>query len=327
MADVLHLQVVAPHSLGAEVSTYVEEIDAACNVIVLVDAARQPRGDVITFDVPREAINDVLDHLEALGVAEHGSVTVFHTELTMSRAAERAHLRAPGDPDDTVIWDEVAVKLRQAVSVTLPFIAFFVVAAVIAAAGVLTDSPILIVGAMVVGPEYGPLAAVAFGIHRRDGWLMGRGAFAFGLGTASAIGAATLTALVVRALGQVPDPYSTDQRPLTAFITEPDLFTALVAVAAAVAGMLALTQDRAGTLVGVLISVTTIPAIAAIGVGIAFGNGDEVSGAATQLAINLGCLVAVGVVTLSVLRRSTPHLRHSTDPVAPAAGRRQLPRR
>jgi len=322
MADLLHVQVVAPHALRGQVTEHIEQVDAACNVIVMPDAARQPRGDVIAFDVPREAINDLLEHLESLGVVEHGSITVFHTELTLSQAAERAHRRAPGEPDDTVIWDEVAGKLRQAVKVTLPFVAFFVVAAVIAAAGVLTDSPILIVGAMVVGPEYGPVAAVAFGLHRRDGWLMRRGALAFGLGMASAILAALLTAALVRAVGQTPEPYSTGQRPLTQFITEPDLFTALVAVAAAVAGMLALSQDRAGTLVGVLISVTTIPAIAAVGVGIAYGNGDEIIGAVAQLGINLTCLVVVGVVTLRVLRHMSPRLRHAADPVTPASGSR-----
>jgi uncharacterized membrane protein len=87
------------------------------------------------------------------------------------------------------------------------------------------------------------------------------------------------------------------------------VFTVLVAMAAAVAGMLALTQGRAGTLVGVLISVTTIPAIAAIGVGLAFARRSEVLGALAQLGINLVCLIVVGVATLAALRRATPHLQ------------------
>jgi uncharacterized membrane protein len=65
---------------------------------------------------------------------------------------------------------------------------------------------------------------------------------------------------------------------LTDFITRPDTFTVLIAAVAAVAGTLALVRDQAGTLVGVLISVTTIPAIAEVGVGLAFGNYEDVRG-------------------------------------------------
>jgi len=104
-------------------------------------------------------------------------------------------------------------------------------------------------------------------------------------------------------IDRVPEPYRLDERELTTFIADPDVFTVIVAAAAAVAGMLALTQDRAGTLVGVLISVTTIPAIAEIGVGVALGQGDDVLGALAQLGLNLVCLVLAGVATAVPKRR------------------------
>jgi uncharacterized hydrophobic protein (TIGR00271 family) len=311
VADLLHIRVVASGSRSEDVIAFVEAHGATCHVVVQRDAARQPRGDMISFDVAREAGNDVIDELRMLGLQEHGAIIVFHTELAISATAELAHIEAPGDPEATVMWDEVAVALRNAVAVTFPFLAFFVVAAIIAAVGVMTDSPVLIVGAMVVGPEYGSLASVAFGLHRRDVGLVGQGAACFAVGAAAAVAAAALTALLVRAVDQVPERFTLGDRPMTDFITNPDVFTVLVAMAAAVAGMLALTQGRSGTLVGVLISVTTLPAIAEIGVGLAFTRRSEVLGALTQLGINLVCLVVVGVATLAVLRRATPHLRTS----------------
>jgi len=321
MADLLHLQVVAPLALREVVTAYVEERDETCNVVVLVDAARQPRGDVLTFDLPRESINEVLAELEALGVASHGSITVFHTELTLSDYAERAHATAPGDPGDTVIWDEVAENLRLSANPSVGFVAFFVVAAMIGAVGVLTDSPILIVGAMVVGPEYASLASVAYGLYRREPRLAARGATTFAIGVVGAIGAAALVGLLVRALGKVPDAFVADDRPMTSFITHPDVYTVIVASAAAVAGMLALTQQRAGTLVGVLISVTTIPAISEIGVELAMGHATGIKGAAAQLGLNLACIVVVGMATLAVLHRTSPDLGRPLRPVSP----RRLP--
>lgn len=41
------------------------------------------------------------------------------------------------------------------------------IACLLGAVGVVTDSPVTVVGAMVLGPEYGPLAALAVAVVRR----------------------------------------------------------------------------------------------------------------------------------------------------------------
>jgi uncharacterized membrane protein len=62
--------------------------------------------------------------------------------------------------------------------------------------------------------------------------------------------------------------------------------------------MVAVTGAKSATLVGVLISVTTIPAAADIGISIAFANSQEMLGATLQLLINL---VAMQVAAIGVL--------------------------
>ena len=86
---------------------------------------------------------------------------------------------------------------------------------------------------------------------------------------------------------------------------------AVVAVLAGIVGMLSLTEARSGVLIGVLVSVTTIPAVANVGVATAYGEWGEVSGAALQLGINLVGLVLAGIATLGVQARLTvrPHAR------------------
>ncbi len=78
--------------------------------------------------------------------------------------------------------------------------------------------------------------------------------------------------------------------------------------------MLSLTSTKSGALIGVLISVTTIPSAANIGVATAYGAAGEAVGAASQLAVNLGAIVLAGVITLFLqrrfyLRRRREHLR------------------
>jgi uncharacterized hydrophobic protein (TIGR00271 family) len=121
------------------------------------------------------------------------------------------------------------------------------------------------------------------------------------------VGAVTTFALtlVLRASGIAPDDYDLTARQLTSFVSRPDALAAVVAVLAGVAGMLSLTEARSGTLVGVLVSVTTIPAVANIGVAAAYGEMPEVRGAAVQLAVNVAGLVLAGVATLHVQARLT----------------------
>jgi hypothetical protein len=73
-------------------------------------------------------------------------------------------------------------------------------------------------------------------------------------------------------------------------------------------------------LVGVLVSVTTIPAVGNAGVAMAYGQWDEVGGAALQLGINLVGLVVAGIVTLAAQARLTDAPLRA-DRAAPSPGR------
>ena len=177
-----------------------------------------------------------------------------------------------------------------------------VLATLIAAVGIIEDSLILIIGAMVVGPEYGPLAGLCVALVQRRGELAVRSLTALAVGFPLAILASFLLTTVLRATGSAADELSAIDHPATLFISHPDEYSALVAVLAGVAGTLSLSTAKSGALVGVLISVTTIPAAANVGVAAAYGDGSEVAGAAAQLGVNLVCIVAAGVATLALQR-------------------------
>jgi hypothetical protein len=98
-----------------------------------------------------------------------------------------------------------------------------VIAGLIGAIGILTNSEILIVGAMVVGPEYGAILSLAFGVTRRDFSRVGSSAAALGLGFGLAVVAALLLSLVVRWAGIAPAAYTLGNRPVSALIDTPQL--------------------------------------------------------------------------------------------------------
>ena len=114
------------------------------------------------------------------------------------------------------------------------------------------------------------------------------------------IAATVLTTWLLTAAGLVDKSMLLDERPLTDFIWRPDALSWVVGFLAGIAGVLSLTSAKSGTLVGVLISVTTVPAAANAAVAVAYGVGYEAAGSALQLVINLAAIVVAGVLTLFV---------------------------
>ena len=86
---------------------------------------------------------------------------------------------------------------------------------------------------------------------------------------------AFVTTVIMIAVDVFPDDFSQAGHPFTEFISNPDFLSFFVAFVAGGAGMLSLTSAKSGALVGVLISVTTIPAASNIGVAAAYGDWSE----------------------------------------------------
>ena len=66
--------------------------------------------------------------------------------------------------------------------------------------------------------------------------------------------------------------------------------------------MLSLSTAKSGALIGVLISVTTIPAAANVGVSAAYRDWSAMGGSAAQLGINLGSIIVSGTAVLDLQR-------------------------
>ncbi|MGB6057011.1 MAG: DUF389 domain-containing protein [Microthrixaceae bacterium] len=173
-------------------------------------------------------------------------------------------------------------------------------AAVIGLVGIVLDSPILIVAAMVVGPEYGPIAAICVGAARARWKPTGRAMLTLLISLGVGAVAAALAALLFHSLSLAPDSLNISDRTLTAFIAQPDPLGAVVAALAGVIGMLSFTESRSNSLVGVLVSVTTVPAVANAGGSAAYGEWGQVRGSLIQLGINIMGLLLFGLLTVKV---------------------------
>lgn len=298
----LHLRLVVPGPRAPAVVATLLDDPRVTDVVHLPGAALRPAGDVVSCDVTREAASDVLGWLRREGLFTDGSVVMSDLYAAPSVNAREVDAAAPGAPDDAIVWDAVVDNAYGEVRESWSFYAFLTLAVTIAAVAVVTDSSILVVGAMVVGPEFAAVAALAVGITARRPRLALQSVRLLVQSFLVAITITLLLSLVARALGWVHIGDVTGPRPLTGFIWRPDLWSAVVAVLAGCAGVLSQTGGRTNALVGVFISVTTVPAAGDFALSLAVGATDQLSGSAAQLGINLAGMTLAGVATLVVQR-------------------------
>ena len=199
------------------------------------------------------------------------------------------------------MWDIVENRARRDSRLTWAYCAFLVLATLIAGAGRLLDQTILIIGAMVVGPEFSPVAAICEALARPRPAMLPRALGTLGAGFGIAVLLAAPLWALAHAVGLAPAADAA-RGPQTDFIVQPDIWSFLIALLAGIAGVTALTTSKSGPLVGVFISVTTVPAVGTLALCLGVGVWSEIPGALTQLGVNLLGLVLSGTLTLLVQR-------------------------
>jgi uncharacterized hydrophobic protein (TIGR00271 family) len=295
----LHVEIASPTATTSSLLGVLAEDPYVTSVSVTTGTLQRPAGDEIRFDVPRESSQDVLERIFATGVQEAGTVRIEQVPTWVSQPAFDAMIAAPGAGADAIVWPEVTQRAYNDSELTWIYLAFMIMATLIAGIAIPIDSQILVIGAMVLGPEFGAIAALGVGLVRRRRTLLRQAVRTLVIGFAVAIGVTTLAALAVRGLGWVDVADLTQERPGTAFIYTPDRWSFIVALIAGVAGVLSLTSAKTGGLAGVFISVTTIPAAANTALAFAFGDWLEMRGSATQLVLNVTGMALAGWATLA----------------------------
>jgi uncharacterized hydrophobic protein (TIGR00271 family) len=305
----LHVRVVSPaHVTGRLVDSLTAD-SGVVNLVVLPAAAARPDGDAVQFDLMNASANGVLRQLRDFGLDHDSSVAVQPVDTTIAddaTLADRAHIDRPRrlyHGERAPVWELVQTRIAEGAEYAPSFFALLAFAGLIGACGILTNSQILIVGAMVIGPEYSAIISVADGIGRHDSKAIVRGIGVLVAGFLLAIAVTLLFALCIKGAGRTPGPYLAGLRPVSDLINSPNVFSVVVAVVAGIVGVVSMTLSKTGALIGVFISVTTIPAAADIGVSLAYGSWSEAVGSTEQLLLNVGLLIIVGALALRGQRR------------------------
>jgi uncharacterized hydrophobic protein (TIGR00271 family) len=278
----------------------VEEVSGALERLVgvnrVVRAGTSTNGDeLLTVDVEPDAADSALELLASRVSDDDVSLLRLDTAGPVDHAPREAWVAH--DPE-TLAWAEVVDEARESAQLLGRYLVLMFAAGVIAAVGVVDANVIPVIGAMAVSPDLLPLAAACVGLVSRRPRIVARALGSLVIGLALASLAAAGTALVLDAFGVFSGDLGAGG---LRGLTSTDAATIVIALAAGIAAMLTF-ETRAGSAVGVAISVTTIPAAAYLGVAIATKGGEKALDAFGVLVTNQVCVVVAGTITLLLHR-------------------------
>ncbi len=287
----LQLRVHGQRAAMGEVADRIGEL-AGVRHLAVTDAWHDGEA-ALTADIAADRADRVLRVLAELGVPS-SEIALVHLD----------RLGSTPDPSDSlgVVWADVLGQAQARAQTPARYVVLMVAAGVVAAFAVLEQSPVLIVGAMAISPDLLPITAACTGLVLRRARLALRGVAALAIGLAVAGLVAGLVAAALDVFSLLPADFKLGTIP--AAQGHVGTSTILVAFAAGVAGMLSV-ESRGSSAVGVAISVTTIPAIAYLGVGIGVGETEKALPALTVLGANVAMMLIGGWGALAVQRWRT----------------------
>jgi uncharacterized hydrophobic protein (TIGR00271 family) len=228
----------------------------------------------VSSDLLRHATGPVLVVARKVGAA--GDALTWR-----DRAASWLRPRLTDVEQETLLW-----AARRDATTTIDYLTLLVISAVLATLGLVQDSVAVIIGAMLVAPLLGPLAAIAIGLVTARTPLLRRGLSTLFLGT----GAAMLVSLLVGWLLPLTTP--TSQMLLRG---SPTLLDVGVAMASGLVGAYAIARkDIPAALAGVAIAAALIPPLCTVGLGLALGQPALAGGALLLFLVNISAVIVTG---------------------------------
>lgn len=246
-------------------------------------------GSIAYLPVPTGAVDTILERLYDAGLDRdtYTVVTDVH-HATVPNADELTDRYVEGPKGERgVSHAEIRERAADLKPDTASYLAFAAASAIVAVGGLLLNSAIVIVGAMVIAPFAGSTLSASVGAVISDREMVVDSATSQTMGLVVAFVGAVVMSAFLRWTDFVPRALTIgriDQ--VSAFLT-PNMLTLAIAIAAGLAGALALATDLPVSIAGVAVAAAIVPAAATAGIGAVWGRPLVVLGAVVLLLMNI----------------------------------------
>jgi uncharacterized hydrophobic protein (TIGR00341 family) len=268
----------------------------------IADDAGGENTSTIFVPLPTGAVEDMLDNLHDAGLDEDAFVVVTEIETATTPHFEELEERYSDDSDDeNVAHEELRTQAREMSPATPRFVVFAAMSAVVATAGLLLNSAIIIVGAMVVSPFAGASLSASVGAVSNDPASALEGIKSQLLGLVVVLISAVGASFLFRWSFVLPPAITVSRIEQVSSFATPTVLSLTIAVVVGAAGALALVGDLSETIIGVAVAAAIVPAAATTGIALVWGDPPLALGALALLLANVVLINLTAFVTLWAL--------------------------
>lgn len=258
---------------------------------------------LVSFPLPSGAVEEVMGRLRETGVDTEQYTVINDVDGAITPnldALEDRYTEGP-DAESRVARGELRTSAREIEPDRTMFVVQVVLSATVAAAGLLLDSSIVVVGSMVISPFTSSLLSGALGAIIDDFGLLMEGfkSQLFGVVLAVFIGAAV--GLLANWTAIVPPDNAIAGIKLIDDFSSPSLLLSTIAVAAGSASAVALATKQGVVLAGVAVAAAVVPSATAAGIGLAWTQFAIARGGLTVLLTNIALINVVSYITFLLL--------------------------
>ena len=290
------VQILVPESSEDAVFDVLD--DEGIDYLLTAEGSDREVGTVVQFPLPTEAVDQVLSKLRDAGLDGEYTVVIRAESVETSGFDDLEDRFITGEEqDDSVVRDEIRATALGMIPGRVTYYAMTLLSVLVATAGLLIDSPAVVVGSMVIAPQVGAALTASVGVVIDDRWMMSTGFRSQILGLALAVAGAAAFGWMLKTAEMVPPALDVATVTQISERTSPGVLSVTVGFAAGAAGAFGLATALPVSLVGVMIAAALIPAAAAVGVGIAWGYPAVTLGAGLLLVVNAAAINLAATVT------------------------------
>ncbi|WP_254808521.1 DUF389 domain-containing protein [Natronosalvus amylolyticus] len=288
------IQALVPTSRRSNVLETLENEDI--DYVITDECSDREDAEIVHFPVPTQAVEHVLTALREAGLEEEFLVvSQIETARTSNIEALEERFLSGTEADDSISSAEIRTRALNLTPGRLTYYAMTVLSAVVATAGLLLDSPAIVVGSMVIAPQVSAALTGTVGLVLEDRPMFVDGVTSLLGGLFVAVLSAFALAWSVRYVGIVPSAVEITAISQIQNRISPGLLAVVVGLCAGAAGAFGLATALSVSLVGVMIAIALIPAAATVGIGLAWGYPTVALGAFVLVVVNTTAILLAGV--------------------------------
>ncbi|WP_049972188.1 TIGR00341 family protein [Haladaptatus cibarius] len=294
------IQVLVPDDCRDAVLSVLD--DERIDYVLTREESNGDNSAIVQFPLPAQAVDRVLSDLREAGLSDDYTVIgSVETARTPNIQELEDKFVKGGDEDDSIATEEIRTKALGMNPSPVTYYAMTVLSAIVATAGLLLDSPAIVVGSMVIAPQVGSAMTASVGLVLNDRHMIIDGLRSQILGLVVAIVSATIFGWALKTAQFIPPSLNVVTVNQISQRISPGFLSVAVGLCAGAAGALGLATALPVSLVGVMIAAALIPAAAAVGIGLAWGPPVIALGAFVLLVVNAVSINAAGGGVLWIL--------------------------